>query len=103
MSSPAFRSPANRPYRQFWVQATPTVFRAFLEKRGLQIPPSASLIRSRYGTSYWLIWQGKDRLHTAHYTTQHGQPLLLVDEQSLPVSRAEMVAAGLGYETNYER
>ena len=42
------------------------------------------------------------RRHTAHYTTQHGQPLLLVDEQPLETSRAEMIAAGMGYEADYE-
>lgn len=89
-------------YRQFWPQATPTAFRAFLEKRGLQIPPSASLIRSRHGTSYWLEWHMDGRRHTAHYTTQHGQPLLLVDEQPLETTRAEMIAAGMGYESDYE-
>lgn len=89
-------------YRQFWPQATAAAFRAFLRGKGLYIPPAPRFVRSRHGTSYWMEWHIDGRRHTAHYTTQHGQPLLLVDEQPLETTRAEMIAAGMGYEADYE-
>lgn len=91
-------------YRQFWPHTDGVSLAAFLRKRGYAVPTRGfRFYTSRHWTSYWIEWQDpQGGEHTAHYTANHGQPLLLVDETPVPITRAEAVAAGIGYERDYE-
>ncbi len=92
------------PYRQFWPHTYGPELAAFLRSRGFSVPEQDYLFyTSRLRTSYWIEWQdSQGKHHTAHYTANHGQPLLLVDEELVPITRAEAVTAGIGYECDYE-
>lgn len=91
------------PYRQFWPHTDGVSLAAFLRNKGFDVPKHYIYEHARHWTSFWVEWQDpQGKHHTAHYTASHGQPLLLVDEEKVPVTRAEAVAAGIGYERDYE-
>ncbi|HIX16936.1 MAG TPA: hypothetical protein H9860_01345 [Candidatus Gemmiger faecavium] len=91
------------PYIQFWPHTDGPKLARFLRGRGFDVPRRGySFARSPLWTSFWVRWEGKAGRHEAHYTANHGQPLLLVDDVPVPITRAEAVAAGIGYERNYD-
>ena len=89
------------PYRQFWPHTDGVSLAAFLRGKGVEVPERYIYEHSRHWTSFWLSWNDKAGRHEAHYTANHGQPLLLVDETPVPITRAEAVEAGIGYERDY--
>lgn len=90
-------------YRQFWPHTDGPKLAQFLRGRGFDVPERRySFRRSPLWTSFWVSWEGKAGRHEAHYTYKAGGPLLLVDDVPVPVTRAEAVAAGIGYEQGYD-
>lgn len=91
------------PYKQFWPDTDGPKLAQFLRSRGFDVPERGySFKRSPLWTSFWVSWSDKAGRHEAHYTYKAGGPLLLVDDVPVPVTRAEAVAAGIGYERDYE-
>lgn len=90
-------------YRQFWPHTDGPKLAQFLRGRGFDVPERGySFKRSPLWTSFWVSWKGKAGRHEAHYTYKAGGPLLLVDDVTVPVTRAEAVEAGIGYERDYD-
>lgn len=90
-------------YKQFWPHTDGVSLAAFLRDKGFKVPKHYLYQHSRHWLSYWVEWQdSQGNHHTAHYTGKLGQPLLLVDDVTVPITRDEAVAAGIGYEKDYE-
>lgn len=90
------------PYRQFWPHTDGVSLAAFLRGKGIEVPKHYIYEHSLHWTSFWIEWKDRQgKRHTAHYTANHGQPLLVVDEVPVPITRAEAVDAGIGYECDY--
>ncbi len=78
-------------------KATRTSFARLLRKRGYTLPRNRELMFSNVGHGFFLMWEGPDgEPHRAYYTGVAGCPVLVVDQDTVQLTMAEVIGLGDG-------
>lgn len=77
-------------------KATRSSFARLLRKRGYTLPRNRELAFCSVGHSFFLTWEGPDgERHRAYYTGAAGCPVLMVDQDTVRLTMAEVIGLGL--------
>ena len=77
-------------------KATRSSFARLLRKRGYTLPRNRELAFCSVGHSFFLTWEGPDgEHHRAYYTGAAGCPVLMVDQDTVRLTMAEVIGLGL--------
>ena len=77
-------------------KATRSSFARLLRKRGYTLPRKRELAFYSVGHSFFLTWEGPDgERHRAYYTGAAGCPVLMVDQDAVRLTMAEVIGLGL--------